>query len=186
MRSSGCGGRSWQLAGLARVDDDAAVHDLGHLGWSPAQPVQGVRGHLFQLDRVPDDVGEDGSLARDRGRARRAAILKDGDRIKAAPLCGAGSGAPRAALCVGTPARHARAVPAIAVRQSRRVNRQPGDECGARPSSLASIVPLAAAASRPPAAPPGSAPPSLDLALTRPPLPRDLRLRGRRAGPGAQ
>ena len=38
-----------------------------------------------------------------------------GGRIKAAPLCGAGSGAPRAGLCVGTPARHARAVPAIAV-----------------------------------------------------------------------
>jgi transposase len=38
-----------------------------------------------------------------------------GNAIKAAPLCGAGSGAPRAGLCVGTPARHARAVPAIAV-----------------------------------------------------------------------
>ncbi len=27
--------------------------------------------------------------------------------VKAAPLCGAGSGAPRAGLCVGTPARRA-------------------------------------------------------------------------------
>jgi len=40
----------------------------------------------------------------------------------------------------------------------------PGVECGARPSSSASIIPLAAAASRPPAAPSGSAPPSLDPA----------------------
>jgi hypothetical protein len=36
-------------------------------------------------------------------------------RAKAAPLCGAGSGAPRAGLCVWDAARHARAVPAIAV-----------------------------------------------------------------------
>lgn len=47
--------------------------------------------------------------------ARDELLNLTNERFKAAPLCGAGFGAPRAGLCVGTPARHARAVPAIAV-----------------------------------------------------------------------
>ena len=55
-------------------------------------------------------------LTRERTRYwQRLEKLLEDSLIKAAQLCGAGSGAPRAGLSVGTPARHARAVPAIAV-----------------------------------------------------------------------
>jgi hypothetical protein len=71
-----------QFAGLARVDHNAPVHHLGDFRGLPAQPVERVRWQFFQLDGVPDHVGEDGSLTRDRRRAGGPAILRYGDRVQ--------------------------------------------------------------------------------------------------------
>jgi hypothetical protein len=71
-----------QFAGLAWVDYNAPVHDLGDLRGFPAQPVERVRWQLLKLDGVPDHVGEDGPLPRDCGRAGGPAILRYRDRIE--------------------------------------------------------------------------------------------------------
>jgi hypothetical protein len=72
----------------------------------PAEPAFVVAVEAVSVDAEEHFDGVPGPFGDQGGR---------GPGVKAAPLCGAGSGAPRAGLCVGTAARHARAVPAMAV-----------------------------------------------------------------------
>jgi hypothetical protein len=62
-----------QFARLAGIDDDSAIHYLGHLRRHPLHPVERICRKLLQLGRVTQDVVEDRSLAADRRcRSRRA------------------------------------------------------------------------------------------------------------------
>jgi predicted nuclease of predicted toxin-antitoxin system len=104
------------LANLPAVTEDlesGAVVILQRLGAHPPASHAGLSGlHDLPKCLIPPGAGLTSELAWVSLRSCRNNLLR---KIKAAPLCGAGSGAPRAGLCVGTPARHARAVPAIAV-----------------------------------------------------------------------
>src|ERR1017187_5067240 len=74
-----------QLAGLARVDHHAPVHDFGDLRWLPAQPVERIRRQLLHLEGVSDHVGEDGAFTRDRRRAGGPAVLRYRDLVEDGP-----------------------------------------------------------------------------------------------------